>query len=169
MSNTNRKNNIILIGMPGCGKSSLGVVLAKAMGYSFVDSDILIQEREGMLLQEIIDSRGAEEFSRIEEEINCSYEGERTVVATGGSAVYSEKAMKHFDEIGTIVYIKLPLETIEKRIYNLEERGIVIAEGRTIKDLYEERTPLYEKYARVTVATDGLSIRESVARIKAVL
>lgn len=159
-------NNIILIGMPGCGKSTAGVVLAKVLGYKFLDSDLLIQETENRKLNEIIQVEGIEEFHRIENKINASIEADRTVIATGGSVVYGEEAMKHLSEIGSVVYIKLPYEEIEERLGDLLERGITIREGQTLRDLYEERAPLYEKYAQVTVETEGASLRESVRLIK---
>lgn len=159
-------NNIILIGMPGCGKSTAGVVLAKVLGYKFLDSDLLIQETENRKLNEIIQVEGIEEFHRIENIINSSIEADRTVIATGGSVVYGEEAMKHLSEIGSVVYIKLPYEEIEERLGDLLERGITIREGQTLRDLYEERAPLYEKYAQVTVETEGASLRESVRLIK---
>lgn len=159
-------NNIILIGMPGCGKSTAGVVLAKVLGYKFLDSDLLIQETENRKLNEIIQVEGIEEFHRIENRINASIEADRTVIATGGSVVYGEEAMKHLSEIGSVVYIKLPYEEIEERLGDLLERGITIREGQTLRDLYEERAPLYEKYAQVTVETEGASLRESVRLIK---
>ena len=152
--------------MPGCGKSTAGVVLAKVLGYKFLDSDLLIQETENRKLNEIIQVEGIEEFHRIENKINASIEADRTVIATGGSVVYGEEAMKHLSEIGSVVYIKLPYEEIEERLGDLLERGITIREGQTLRDLYEERAPLYEKYAQVTVETGGASLRESVRLIK---
>lgn len=164
-----KKNNVILIGMPGAGKSTIGVVLAKALGYRFLDSDILIQETEGKLLSEIIKEKGPDGFNETENRINSSIQCEKTVIATGGSAIYGKEAMEHFREMGTVVYIKLSVDRIEKRIGDIEERGISIKDGQTLKDLYEERRPLYEKYAHVIVSTDGLSIRESVMRVKSSL
>ncbi len=160
------KDNIILIGMPGAGKSTLGVVLAKALGYDFLDSDLLIQQKTGMLLQDILDQQGAGAFNEIENRINREIEVEKSVIATGGSAVYGAEAMAHFRELGTVVYIKLPYETIVKRIGNFEERGISIDKGKTFEDIYRERVPLYEKYAHITVETQGLELRESMERIK---
>lgn len=156
------KDNIVLIGMPGCGKSSLGVVLAKALGYRFMDSDLLIQDREDRLLSEIIEQDGLSGFKRIEEEVNASIEVSRTVIATGGSVVYGDRAMQHLKEIGTVVYLQLPLEEIETRVGDLNQRGVAVEPGQTLADLYNERVPLYEKYADVTADIYGLDIREAV-------
>ncbi len=155
-------NNIVLIGMPACGKSTFGVVLAKTLGMSFVDTDLLIQEEEETLLQTIINERGMEEFLQIEERVLSHVAAEHTVIATGGSAVYSDKAMEHLRSIGSIVYIRLPLEEIEARLDNIQTRGIAMSNGETIADLYHKRTPLYEKYADVTLDTGGLTLEESV-------
>lgn len=160
------KSNIVLIGMPGCGKSTIGVVLAKVLGYRFLDADLLIQEQEGRRLSQIIAEEGIQGFDRIENQVNASIRAERTVIATGGSVVYGREAMEHLGDIGTIVYIKLPYEEIQKRLGDLNERGITIKDGQTLLDLYRERVPLYEKYAHLTVETDGLELRDSVKRIK---
>lgn len=160
------KNNIVLIGMPGCGKSTIGVVLAKVLGYRFLDADLLIQEQEGRRLSQIIEEEGIRGFGRIENQVNASIRAERTVIATGGSVVYGREAMEHLGTIGTILYIKLPYEEIQKRLGDLNERGITIKDGQTLLDLYRERVPLYEKYAHLTVETDGLELRDSVKRIK---
>ncbi len=163
------KNNIVLIGMPGCGKSTIGVVLAKVLGYRFLDADLLIQEQEGRRLSQIIEEEGIQGFDRIENQVNASIRAERTVIATGGSVVYGREAMEHLGTIGTILYIKLPYEEIQKRLGDLNERGITIKDGQTLLDLYRERVPLYEKYAHLTVETDGLDLRDSVKRIKEIL
>ena len=160
------KSNIVLIGMPGCGKSTIGVVLAKVLGYRFLDADLLIQEQEGRRLSQIIEEEGIQGFDRIENQVNASIRAERTVIATGGSVVYGREAMEHLGAIGTILYIKLPYEEIQKRLGDLNERGITIKDGQTLLDLYRERVPLYEKYAHLTVETDGLELRDSVKRIK---
>jgi len=157
--------NIILIGMPGSGKSTVGVVLAKALGYRFIDSDLLIQETLGDRLSEIIEKEGIPEFHRLENIINLRINPENTVIATGGSAIYGEEAMNHFRQIGTVIYLKLSYEEIEKRLGDLKMRGITIKEGETLKDLYEERIPLYEKYAHVVLDTEGLMLRETVSEI----
>lgn len=147
------KKPIILIGMPACGKSTVGVLLAKRLGYRFVDSDLHIQEAEGKLLQEIIDERGMEAFLKIEERVNLGLgtPDSRWVIATGGSAVYSPAAMAHFCEIGTVVYLKLSYKTVRRRLGNFSHRGVVMPEGYTLRRLYDERCALYEKYAQVTI------------------
>lgn len=157
--------NLILIGMPGAGKSTVGVVLAKKLGYSFVDADLVIQSREGKLLHELIAERGVEGFWKLEEAVGESIETKRTVIATGGSAIYGEKAMVHYKQIGTVVYLSLPLEEIRKRLGDLTERGVTLRDGQDLDSLYAERLPLYERYADVTVECEGLSIREIVEKI----
>ena len=149
------KDNIILIGMPGCGKSTIGVLLAKNLAYGFLDSDLVIQEQSGRKLQDMIDEMGPEAFSAFEDAVNATLIPHNTVIATGGSAVYVTRAMEHFKQIGTVVYLKASYETIEKRIRNFETRGIVIPEGQTFRDVYNERTALYEKYADITVDVDA--------------
>ena len=158
--------NIVLIGMPGCGKSTVGVVLAKVMGYRFVDADLLIQEREGRLLSEIIEEIGPDGFNRIENEVNAGIIADRSVIATGGSVVYGKEAMTHLKEIGVVVYIRLSLDELEIRLGDLAERGISMKKGQTLRDLFDERTPLYERYADLIVDTAGLTIRESVFLIR---
>ncbi len=157
--------NIILIGMPGAGKSTVGVVLAKKLGYAFVDSDLVLQEREGRLLHEIIEERGTERFWEAEEEANLSIDAERTVIATGGSAVYGDRAMAYFRSIGTVVYLRLSCEAVADRLGDLNERGVTLREGQGLAELYAERVPLYEKYADCTVDCECLPIREIVERI----
>ena len=157
--------NIILIGMPAVGKSSIGVILAKEIGYQFLDSDLLIQQREGCLLKDILDSRGVEGFLSIENDVNCSINTNKTVIATGGSAVYSREAMEHFKKIGTIIYLKTDFPVLEKRLGNLRGRGVVLKAGQTLKDLYLERCPYYEKYADITVEENEKSIEETLQMI----
>lgn len=159
--------NIILIGMPGAGKSTVGVVLAKKLGYAFMDVDLVMQAKEGKLLHEIISERGVEGFWQVEEEVNESIQADRTVIATGGSAVYGDGAMAHYKTIGRIVYLSLPLAQIRKRLGDLDERGVTLRAGQDLTALYEERIPLYEKYADITVDCENLSIREIVERIAA--
>ncbi len=144
-------NNVILIGMPGCGKSTLGVLLAKMLGLSFVDTDIVIQEKTGKKLYEIIDKQGKEEFLKLEEEINLCLKLKNTVIATGGSAVYSAKAMEHYKRIGKIVFLDISYETLVNRLGDFSRRGVIIKNGGTLKEMYNERLPLYKKYADVTV------------------
>lgn len=157
--------NIILIGMPGCGKSTVGVILAKIIGFHFIDADLLIQEREGRLLSRILEEDGPEAFNQIENEVNLGIDGSNTVVATGGSVVYGKEAMEHYDQTAVIVYLRLPLEEIESRLGDLVERGISMKEGQTLRDLYEERVPLYEKYAHITIDPIGLSIPDTAKKI----
>ena len=161
--------NVILIGMPGAGKSTVGVVLAKKLGYAFLDADLVIQSRQGKLLHEIISERGVEGFWQVEEAVNESIRTDRTVIATGGSAVYGERAMAHYQEIGTIVYLSLPLKEIRQRLGDLDERGVTLRKGQDLAGLYEERVPLYEKYAHITVDCENLSRRESVEKIARML
>lgn len=160
-----RQKNIILIGMPGAGKSTVGVVLAKKLGFAFLDSDLVIQSREGRLLHEIIEEQGVEKFWAIEEEANLSIEARRTVIATGGSVIYGIRAMEHLEQNGVIVYLKLSCEEIAKRLGDLNERGVTLREGQTLETLYEERVPLYEKYAHITMDCEGATIREIVEEI----
>lgn len=157
--------NIVLIGMPGVGKSTVGVVLAKKLGYAFVDVDLVIQAREGKLLHEIIAQRGVEGFWKVEESVGESMQACRTVIATGGSAVYGERAMRHYKQTGTVVYLSLPLEDIRDRLGDLAERGVTLRAGQDLAGLYAERLPLYERYADITVACEGLPIREIVEKI----
>lgn len=160
------KDNVVLIGMPSCGKSTIGVVLAKALGYRFVDSDLVIQEKTGLLLSEIIDSQGLDAFNQIENEVNATIQCHKSVISTGGSVIYGSEAMKHLKDVGTVVYLKLPYDTLCERIGDLTARGVSIRVGQTFRDLYEERCPLYEKYADVTIHADRLSIREIVHMLK---
>lgn len=160
--------NVVLIGMPGAGKSTVGVVLAKALGYTFVDSDLVIQQQTGHLLHELISAHGVEGFWQIENDVNASLDLEKAVIATGGSVCYEPEAMEHLRQIGTVVYLKLSYEEIEDRLGDLNARGVTVKEGQTLRDLYAERTPLYEKYAHVTVECDGQKIREIVAKVASV-
>lgn len=157
--------NIILIGMPGCGKSTVGVLLAKSMLYNFIDTDLIIQGEYIKPLSEIINERGTEEFKKIENDILSEIRVKSTVIATGGSAVYGTDAMSNLKDGGTVIYLKLPLEEIENRIKNIKTRGIVMEKGTTLRDIYLERTPLYEKYADITVDCSCLSAEECVEKI----
>lgn len=159
------KNNYTLIGMPGAGKSTIGVLLAKALGYEFIDTDLVIQQKVGKLLKEIIAEEGNDGFKKIEEEVNSSIEADAAVIAPGGSAIYSEKAMKHFGDIGKIIYLKLNYASVEERLGDLAARGVVLEQGQTLLDLYQERSPLYEKYADITVDLDKLSIGRSLEKV----
>lgn len=161
--------NIILIGMPGCGKSTIGVVLAKNLGYRFIDSDLLIQEQEHRLLHEIIEQDGLDGFNRIENKVNASIDTTSSVIATGGSVVYGCEAMEHLREIGTVIYLKLPEEELRERLGDLNQRGVAIKEGQSLHSLYQERIPLYEKYADITINCSGKEIRDCVYEINKLL
>lgn len=158
-------DNFILIGMPGCGKSTVGVVLAKALGCHFLDSDLAIQAKEGKKLHEIIEERGQDGFRQVENEVNASLDCHHTVIATGGSVIYGPEAMAHLRSIGTVIYLKLSHEEIAHRLGDLHKRGVTLKPGQTLKDLYEERIPLYEKYAHWVVECEGLRLRQVVQTI----
>lgn len=155
-------NNIILIGMPGSGKTTLGTELSEKIGYGYIDSDSVIVAREGKRLNEIIEAVGREAFLDLEAKVNSELCADRCVIATGGSVIYRDYAMQKLKTLGKIVYIQLPYEVIKKRLGDLKKRGVALKDGYTLKDLYEERTPLYEKYADVIVPLDGRSVAESV-------
>lgn len=159
------KSNIVLIGMPGVGKSTIGVILAKIIGYHFLDSDLVIQEKENRLLHEIIAQDGTDGFLEIENRVNASLNAEKTIIATGGSVVYGKEAMEHLGKIGQVVYLKADYPTIEKRLGNLEKRGVALKPGQTLRELYEERTKLYERYADITVDEKGLGTEETIGEV----
>lgn len=161
----NMKSNIVLIGMPGVGKSTIGVVLAKNLGCHFLDSDIVIQQQTGKLLHEIITEKGLDGFLQTEDEVNAGIDAEKTVIATGGSAVFGKHAMQHLAENGTIIYLSLPYEQIEERLGDLHKRGVALRENQTLYDIYQERIPLYEKYADLIIDCQQKSIRQIVAEI----
>lgn len=154
--------NVILIGMPGCGKSTVGVLLAKALQLDFTDCDLVIQKIAKMGLQEIIDTKGIDEFLMIEEKVLCDSNFSDTVVATGGSAIYYPAAMEHLKKDAVTVYISLPYEEIEKRLSNIKTRGVAMTKGQTLKGIYDERVPLYEKYADIIIKTLGQSVEQTV-------
>jgi shikimate kinase len=157
--------NVVLIGMPGCGKSTVGVILAKVLGFQFLDSDLLIQEQEGCLLKDIIERDGLNGLIAIEEQVNADIDTEKSVIATGGSVIYGDRAMQHLRNIGIVVYIRLNYETIAGRLDNIRQRGVVFREGQTLKSLYEERCPLYEKYAHIIINGEGLGMEELMEKI----
>ncbi len=147
--------SIILIGMPSCGKSTLGVLLAKKLGMEFIDSDLLIQKKHGKLLHELIAEHGNNGFLALESEVNCAMDEQNAIIATGGSAVYSESAMRHLASLGKIVYIHISYEEMESRLGDFAHRGVVMPAGYTLRDLYNERAALYERYADLTVSGEG--------------
>ena len=155
--------------MPGVGKSTIGVVLAKVLGYQFVDADLLIQEAEGKLLSELIEENGTDGFIEIENRVNSQIQTHRSVIATGGSVVYGKEAMEHLKSIGTVVYLKQNLRVLQRRLRNLKGRGVVLKEGQTLVDLYKERTVLYEKYADITVDQYKQSIEQTLKAVRKAL
>lgn len=162
-----KKSNIVLIGMPGAGKSTLGVVLAKILGMDFVDGDILIQNQVGNTLQRIIDAQGVDGFLQVENDVLAAVDVQNTVISTGGSAIYSDEAMRHLTDIGTVVYLDVSLEELRSRLGSLHERGVVMRKGvsMSLDEIFEERGPLYRKYAEVTLQTDGLTVREATRKL----
>ncbi|HJD46175.1 MAG TPA: shikimate kinase [Candidatus Mediterraneibacter norfolkensis] len=159
------KNNLIFIGMPAVGKSTVGIVVAKRLGKRFIDTDLLIQEQEKKLLREIIAEVGDDGFLKIENQVNRDVKAENSVISPGGSVIYCEEAMKHYKEIGTVVYLKASYQTIKRRIRNPQKRGVVLREGQTLRDLYNERVPFFEKYADITVCEDGCRIEETIENV----
>lgn len=157
--------NIVLIGMPGAGKSTVGVILAKVLGMNFIDSDLLIQKQEGMLLKDIIEKKGLQGYLAIENQVNRDIVADNTVIATGGSAVYCSEAMEHFRRTARVVYIRLSYDTIRNRLGNIKQRGVVFRDGQTLLDLYRERCPLYEKYAHIIIDAEGLDIEGVMHKI----
>lgn len=160
-----KNHNIVLIGMPGAGKSTVGVVVAKRMGYRFLDSDLVIQEKHDKLLQELIEEHGVEGFWELENEVNASLETAHTVIATGGSVCYEKEAMEHLRQIGTVVYLKIGFRALKSRLGDLNARGVTLREGQDLKALYEERLPLYEQYAHITVNCDKKQLRQVAAEV----
>lgn len=161
------KNNVVLIGMPGAGKSTLGIVLAKILTYDFVDADIVIQNQCDKTLQKLIDACGPEGFIQVENQILSDLKAEHSVIATGGSAVYSDEAMKHLSEIGTVVYLQISYDQLVNRLSDLQERGVVLKGGigMSLRELYDERKPLYEQYAEITVDVNDLSITAAARKV----
>lgn len=162
-------NNITLIGMPGAGKSTVGIVLAKVLGYDFIDSDLLIQKQEGKLLWEIMRDEGIDGFNRIEEQVNSQIHASHSVISPGGSVIYGPKAMEHLRRISTVIYLKVSCQELKKRLGDLNRRGVVLSPGETLEDLYARRTPLYEKYAHIILEEDQRNIAEVVRKIQEIL
>ena len=161
------KSNIVLTGMPGAGKSTLGIVLAKILNKNYLDADIVIQNQCDKTLQKIIDAMGPEGFIQVENAVLCDFAVENSVIATGGSAVYSDEAMKHLASIGTVVYLEISYDSLVHRLSDLQERGVVLKGGigMSLRDLYDERKPLYERYADITVNVDDLSITAAARKV----
>ena len=164
-----KKDNIILVGMPTSGKSTVGVILAKILGYNFVDADIVIQKKDGRRLSEIIEQEGVDGFIDIENRINPGIETERTVIATGGSVVYGTEAMQHYKNIGRIVYLKVGMDVLTKRLKDVKQRGVVMRPGQSLIALYNERSVLYEKYADITIDEKNNTMEEVVTDLVAAL
>jgi len=158
--------NIILIGMPGAGKSTVGVLLAKRLGYHFVDTDLLLQTNQHCRLQQIIANMGLEAFKKLESDVLCSLTTTHSVIATGGSAVYSDRAMARLKKLGQLVFIDVPLAELRNRVNDMDSRGLVIGPGETYEQLYEERQPLYKKYAEITISGGGLKVEAIAAAIE---
>lgn len=161
-----RKENIVLIGMPASGKSTAGVILAKVLGKKFIDTDLVIQERENALLADIIKDKGVAGFMKTEEEAILSVDVKNTVIATGGSAVYGEKAMEHLKENGTVVYLKVEKDELFKRLTDIKERGVVLRDGETIEEMFDIRSVLYEKYADIIIEERDSTIEETIRKIQ---
>lgn len=154
--------SVILIGMPSCGKSTLGVLLARELGYRFIDSDILIQEREGKLLHEIISEKGIDGFMEVEDRVNSQIDEKKAVIATGGSVIYCAHAMEHLRALGKVVYLKIPFDEMRRRLGDYSHRGVIMRHGSALDDMYTERAPLYEKYADITVDVSNSELSESL-------
>ncbi len=161
------KNNIVLIGMPGAGKSTLGIVLAKILNYNFIDADLVIQNQCDKTLQKLIDACGPEGFIQVENQILSDLNAEHSIIATGGSAVYSDEAMKHLSDIGRVVYLQISYDELKRRLSDLQERGVVLKGGITmsLQELFDERKPLYEHYAEITVDVNDLSIEAAARKV----
>lgn len=159
------KQNITLIGMPGVGKSTIGVILAKIIGYEFVDSDIVIQKQEGRLLKEIIADVGNQGFLAIENRVHAEMDVINSIISPGGSICYCRQGMEHLREISTVVYLKLDYPKLKRRLGNLTARGVVLKNGQNLYDLYKERTPLYEKYAHVVIDETNLNVEKTIKAV----
>lgn len=157
--------NIILIGMPASGKSTVGVILAKLLGYDFIDTDLLIQRKTGLRLSEIIRSQGLDAFLAAEEAACLSLCADHRVIATGGSVIYSDAAMRHLKELGTVVFLSVDFKALQSRLHDVRGRGVVLRPGQTLVDLYAERVPLYREYADITVPEGQGSLEETVQAV----
>ncbi len=159
-------DNLTLIGMPGCGKSTIGVVLAKTLGYEFMDVDLIIQKRQGALLQELLNAHGTEAFLDMERDAVLSVQCAHTVLAPGGSCVLREEAMAHLKDLGKIIYLRLSLPAVTRRISNLADRGIAFGPGQTLADVYAQRTPLYQRWADITIDADGQQVAQTLQAVR---
>ncbi|MCK4623604.1 MAG: shikimate kinase [Desulfuromonadales bacterium] len=162
----NAPNNLILIGMPGAGKSTIGVILAKRLGFHFIDTDLVIQAQEKCRLQEIINRRGLDAFREIEEQILLGLDTERCVIATGGSVIYSRKGLEAIGRTGLLIYLQVPLRELAQRIADMGQRGLVIGKDQSFAQLYAERTPLYEKFADLTIPCEKQNAEQVASRIE---
>ena len=163
---TNDKSNITLVGMPASGKSTVGVILAKILGMNFIDTDLVIQQRENALLCDIIKDRGVDGFLTVEEESILSINPSNTVIATGGSAIYSQSGMEYLKNIGKVVYLKVDKEDLFKRLHNIKQRGVVLRPGETLDEMYDTRSALYEKYADIVIDETDSTVEETVEMIQ---
>ncbi len=159
------RKNIVFVGMPASGKSTVGVIVAKVMGMNFIDSDIVIQQRENAILNELIEEYGIDDFLKREEQALLSINVDNTVIATGGSAIYSDAGMKHLSNNATIIYLKVSLDNLKDRLTDLKARGVVIRPGESIEQMYATRSVLYEKYADIIVEEKGTSIEDTVCLV----
>ena len=164
-----KKSNIILIGMPGAGKSTIGVILAKRIGYHFIDTDLIIQSQQESRLQEIIDHQGLVAFRKIEEETLLNLRTHQTVIATGGSVIYSKKKNKKLAETGYRIYLQVSLDALLERIADMGRRGLVMKKGQSFEQLYQQRTPLYQQAADLTIECDQLNAEQVAASIEATM
>lgn len=160
-----KSSNLILVGMPGSGKSTVGVVLAKTLGMKFLDTDLLIQEQDGRLLHKIIETEGMDRFLNIEQNSILTVDEKNHIIATGGSVIYSHAAMEHLKQRGQIIYLDVAYAEIVKRVNNITTRGVAMREGSTLLDIYNERSPLYEKYMDERIVCDGLSVEGVIKKI----
>lgn len=162
------KSNIVLIGMPGVGKSTAGVVAAKLAGFQFLDTDLVIMQRDGRLLRDIIEQDGVEGFLAIENKVNASIDVSNTIIATGGSVIFGAEAMAHLADIGTIVYLRASYETVASRVTELKGRGVAMKPRQTLRDIYDERKALYEKFADRIIDVDTQSIESTAQHLAAI-